>query len=570
MALDAIFIQLLKEEYKEQLLGARVDRIHQISKEELLLSLRSFGKSYKLFLSCRAGSTRVHITKQSFENPQKPPMFCMLLRKYLNSAKLVDITGSQGERIMNLEFDSINEIGNTQRIVLACEMMGRHSNIIVLKDGKVVDSIKRVNSEMSSVRPILPGIAYELPPKQEKVFFLDWEPRKLAETLGVSEGDKSKAAMKLVGGISPIVARELVLEEDVQAMEGKIAKLQKIVKDNLGIPTVVYDTEEIPLDFSFFSFKQYGPDYKQKEFPNYSELLDHFYSKKDSLLRTKQRSSDLLKTLSNTIKRTQHKMKLQQEELFACQNREELRTKADLLNANLYTIKKGQAFVRVQNFYSEQPEEVEIAIKPFLTPVQNVQKYYSDYKKTYTAEKKLKEQLKFSEEELTYLESVQDAIIRTNSESEIEEIRQELIAGGYLRGSKLQKKQKQKVGKPIHYRTTDGFDVYAGRNNTQNDLLTLKTAEKEDIWFHTQKIPGSHVILVTKGKEPTDLSYTQAAEIAAYHSKGQSSAQVAVDYSRVKNIKKPAGAKPGMVIYETYYTAYVTPEEEKIISLLVK
>lgn len=571
MALDATTLHLLKEELSEKLMGARVEKIHQISKEELLISLRSFKKSYKLFLSCRAGSTRVHITNQNFENPKSPPMFCMLLRKYLNSAKLVAITNPLGERILNLEFDSVTEIGDIERVVIACELMGRHSNIIVIKSGKVVDSIKRVNSEMSSVRPILPGVAYTLPPKQDKLVFLHDKPEIIAAEVYKSEFLAEKGIMKVLQGISPIVAREMVLgAKTEEELSGSIAKFEALVKEGKAVPTIVYDKEGMPLDFTFFTPKQYDDTFKTAEFATFSELLDSFYTKKDSLLRMKQRSAGLLKSLNNTIKRIQNKMQVQRDELLTCQNREELRLKADLLNANLYAMKKGMEFIRVQNFYTETGEEIEIALKPFLSPVQNVQKYYSDYKKTYTAEKKLKEQLKQGEEELVYLDSVLDALARITTESELEEIRVELAAGNYVRLPKEKRKQKVKASKPLEYRSTDGFTIYAGRNNTQNDLLTLKSAEKNDIWFHTQKIAGSHVIMVTDGEEPTDLAYTEAAMIAAYHSKAQSSAQVAVDYTRVKNIKKPAGAKPGMVIYETYYTAYVTPDEEKVKAMFVK
>lgn len=568
MALDATLLLLLGQELKEQLLGARVEKINQISKEELLLSLRSYKKTFKLFLSCRAGSARVNITQQVLENPKTPPMFCMLLRKYLNNARLIDITQPLGERVLYFHFDSVTEIGEVEQITLAVELMGRHSNIIVIKNEKVLDAIKRVNSEMSSVRPILPGVAYSLPPIQEKEVFLQASPDEIAKKVFAFENPSDKELMKIVQGISPIVAREIMLKGNTQEqLLQTLQEFSELVQGKKARYTIVYDKEQTPIDFTFFTPIQYDQTFELKQFDTISNLLDIFYTSKDSLLRMKQRAAGLHKSLQNTMKRIQNKMQVQQQELLTCQNREELKQKADLLNANLYNLKKGMEFIRLENFYSQTLEEVEITLKPFLTPIQNLQKYYEDYKKTYTAEKKLTEQLKNSEQELIYLESVLDALQRTTLESELEEIRQELATQGYIRLPKEKKKQKIKASKPLEYITTDGFEVLVGRNNLQNDLLTLKNAEKEDIWFHTQKIPGSHVILITNGQEPTDLAYTQAATIAAFHSKAQKSAQVAVDYTKVKNIKKPAGAKPGMVIYETYYTAYVTPSEEIVESL---
>lgn len=584
MALDGIFLSVLKQDIADTVINARVDKIYQPSKEEIMITLRYRGGSKKLFLSASANSPRIHFTEISLENPKTPPMFCMLMRKHLSTAKLVNVRQLGMDRVLFLDFETVNELGDLVIITIAVEIMGRHSNIIMInQNGKIIDAVKRITDEMSSVRPVLPGMTYVLPPAQEKKdLFASSKEEVLAAFAAGKNQDFAKAIMQVYQGVSPILAREIahyatgglqLLKNEVSSfrMERMFAYLEKLkqeITEKKARFTIVLEQGK-PKDFTLTEIEQYGSYYDKKYYDTASELLDHFYSERDRVERMKQRSHDLLKLLVNTTERISRKLELQKQELLESENRDLYKIYGDLINANLYSMKKGDHTLTTANFYDENYAEVTILLDELLTPAQNAQKYYTEYRKAKTAEEKLKELIAKSEEELVYLDSIFDAVTRTTGESELLEIREELAEQGYLKNYRNKNKM-LKAQPPLRYLSTDGFTILCGRNNKQNDKLTLKTAKNYDLWLHTQKIAGSHVVIVADGKEIPNRTIEEAAVIAAYNSHARDSAQVPVDYTLIRYVKKPNGAKPGMVIFTDYQTAYVTPDADLVARLEVK
>ena len=562
------------------MLGTRVDRVFQPNRDELILAFRGFSAAYKLLISARANSARINLTTIPVENPQQPPMLCMLLRKKLQGAKLLEITQPDLERALMLKFDSVNELGDHVELTLAVEIMGRYSNIILVdENGKIIDALKRVDAEMSSERLVLPGLLYRLPPPQDKLSMLTCTVEEIMARIDALPRDMelSKALMSVLQGISPIIAREvensagLGHEVYVKSMtppqrrrtEMYVTMLMETAKNVSGTPHIVIDPQNKPKDFAFMDIRQYGNAMTVSEKKSFSEMLDAFYAERDQIERMRVKSQDLLRLLANHADRLSRKIANQQAELSACAERDTLRIKGDLLSANMYAIQKGETSVKLQNFYDENLAELEIALDPALTPQQNAQKYYKNYRKAKTAEEKLTEQIGLAQTELTYIDSVFESLALAENERDLNEIRAELAEQGYVRRKAGKKNQKQPaLSAPLKFKTSDGFTVLVGRNNRQNDKLTMKDANNNDIWFHTKNIPGSHTVLVTDGKAPTETAMEEAAVLAAQHSRAKDSAQVPVDYTQIRYVSKPQGAKPGMVIYVQYKTVYVDPTTE--------
>ena len=585
MALDGALLRQIKHELEGCLIGSRVDKIHQFSREEMVFVLRlrepaaDGARSAKLYLSAGADSPRLHLTSSSFENPKSPPMFCMLMRKHLGSAKLLEIRQVGLDRILHLIFETRNEMGDLIELTVAIEIMGRHSNIILIdENGRVIDSIKRIDDTMSSVRPILPGVRYTLPPAQDKLDLITSTPEQIEQRLIEGKDTPlSKALLAAVQGVSPIVCREVanyvfvgddrviseMTPDHFDRLRFFLSRVILMARDYTGTPTSVIDPRKKPMDFSFLDIHQYGGSMFTRTYDSYSQLLDDFYTQRDNIQRMRHRSSDLLKVLANTAERIARKLSLQQKELAYCSDRETWKIYGDLISANLYSIQKGDRTARLINFYDEAQSEVVIPLDPRKTPAQNAQKYYGEYRKADTAEKKLRELIEEGQQEAVYIDSVFDALTRAQTNDELTAIRAELAEQGYLRkkGSAAKKGKEPKLA-PKRYRSDDGFTILVGRNNVQNDQLTLKEARGRDYWFHTKNIPGSHTIVVSDGQEVPDSTLHQAAILAAVNSKAAESSQVPVDYTLIKNVKKPRGAKPGMVIYVSYQTAYVTPDLE--------
>ncbi len=575
MALDGVFLHHLKKEIEGVALGARVDKIYQPNRDELILSLRSREAAGKLLLSARANSARINFTRLVPENPKEPPMLCMLLRKRLSGARLAAVRQPELERLLCLDFNAVDELGDEVTLTLAVEIMGRYSNIILVDgEGKIIDALKRVDAEMSSERLVLPGLAYRFPPAQNKLCLLTAAREEIAaRVLAVPAGTElSKALLSSVQGVSPIVCREIqhltgrgadlkicdMTPELRERLLFFLGRLAETVKNADGVPYMAVAQNKKPLDFSFLPIQQYGRAADLKRFGSFSELLDGFYGERDRIERMRVRSQDLLRVLTTASDRLSRKINAQRGDLEKCAKRDEWRVCGDLLSANLYRLQKGQASVQLEDFYRES-QPVTIRLDPMLTPSQNAQKYYKEYRKAKTAEEILTVQIKQAEEDLAYLDTVFEELSRASSEKDLSEIRAELAEQGYIRARKDMKRQQASIG-PMHFRSDDGFAIWVGRNNRENDYLTLKQARKTDLWFHTKNIPGSHVILSLQGREPTAAAVAQAAMLAACYSRGRGSSNVAVDYTLVRHVSKPQGAKPGMVIYVGNKTVFAAPD----------
>ena len=577
MALDGAFLRHLKKEITDRALGARVDKIYQPNKEELVFLLRTRQEAFKLLLSARANSPRIHFTQYAPENPKVPPMLCMLLRKRLSGAKLVEVRQPGLERLLYLDFDAANELGDKVRLSLVIEIMGKYSNIILVDgQGKIVDALKRVDEEMSSQRLVQPGLAYELPPAQNKPCMLECQPEEIVEAIVHQPKNQSlnKGILNALQGLSPVVCREIehqvgrgqelftrdLTQEQRERLRFFLERLFTTVRDTAGEPYMVTKIKGKPMEFSFLNIVQYGTLASVSRWEDFSSLLDEFYEERDRQDRMRVKAQDLLRLLAKASARLSRKINLHRGELARLEDREHLRVCGDLINANLYRIERGSAFADLENFYDEN-RLMRVKLDPALNATQNAQKYYKEYRKAKTAQQVLGEQIAQAEQELLYVDSVFDCLSRAQSESELNEIRQELREEGYLKAVRDKRKPPAPLA-PLEFVSSEGFRILVGRNNRQNDKLTLKQANNNDIWLHTKNIPGSHTIIVTGGRQPGDATLKEAAMLAAYHSRAKDSSQVPVDYTQVRYVSKPQGAKPGMVIYVHYQTLFVTPQHE--------
>lgn len=582
MALDGFSISNIIYELKNTIIGGRVDKIYQPEKDEIVLQIRNKGNAYKLLLTANASSPRLHFSNIQKENPINAPLFCMVLRKHLASGKIIDITQPNFERIVNIQVESINELGDYSIKTLIFEIMGKHSNIILIDDkNNILESIKHISFDKSSVREVLPSKTYVLPPSQDKK-----DPLKtnFDEFLYIIKNSIPTKIQQLIyksyNGISPILSSEICHNANIdpstnieELSNSQINNLYNALNNIVILneqkqfnPQIIYNENESILDFTVFDFNMFK-HLNKKYFSSISELLEFFYKSKDLTYRLNQKSQDLKRLISQNIERCVKKKDIQQKTLKDIENRDTLKLYGELITSNIYAIKKGMTKVKLNNFYSENFEEIEIRLDPNLTPAENAQKYFKKYNKEKRTFIALQDQIKQNNEELLYLESVLSSVSSCTDEYDIKEIRAELSEQGFLKRQKNSKNNKQKSNKrakPLHYISSDGFHIYVGKNNTQNDELTLRFAKPLDMWFHTKDIAGSHVIVVSEGKEIPNSTLNEAANLAAYYSKATNSSLVPVDYTPKKFIKKPNGAKPGMVIYETNKTAYITPNEKLI------
>lgn len=568
-------LKYVREELSE-LVGSRIEKIFQPSREEVVISFRkpnSADRGAKRVIFSSNGSTaRVNLTEAALENPPSPPMFCMLLRKHLGSGRLLGIRQDGLERILYFDFECVNEIGDIVTNTLIAEIMGRFSNIILVRDGRVIDSIKRVTDEISGVRRILPNIVYETPPRLERTDFFAENSRKISSLIENKTERLAKALPAVLEGISPIFAREAAFYAagDIDAVCAELTDEQKERLDGFfenakksACFTEIIDESGAKKDFSFVDINQYGNGFAKRHFDSANALLDDFYEKKSD--RVSQRARDMLKLIKSRAERTARKLELQKKELSECADRENLRVNGDIVNANIYRLEKGMTSAVLDDFYTG--EQRKIALDARLTPAQNAQKYYSEYRKLCTAEKMLTGLIAEGKRELAYFESLLDSVSRAQTDGELTEIKRELAEQGLIRGEKTLSKPKK--SEPLRFRSSDGFLILVGKNNRQNDELTLKTSKASDIWLHVKDIAGSHVIVKTDGKTPPERTIIEAARLAAYHSKAKNGSGVPVDYTAVKFVKKPAGARPGMVIFTDNRTLYVTPNEEETDKLKI-
>lgn len=578
MALDGAFLYSIKQELNF-LIGGKVDKIHQPSREELLITFRVKSGMYRLLICVSASSSRVHITNVTIDNPKVPTMFCMFMRKHLGGGKLINIRQDGLERILYFDFECMNELGDMVTITLACEIMGRYSNMILInQNGKVMDSLKRVDAEMSRERLVLPNVTYELPPRDSRLNFLTASKEDIISAIkSQPNGDLAKTLIKVFEGVSPILCREWVYYAtngfDIKTFDLTTEYLDRLLYIinqtkmkllNAQCSFTVVQTKDGQLkDYSFIDLHQYEDLMNTIHFNNAFDLLDYFYSQRDSYARLKQRADDLFKLLTSTNERITKKISIQQEELSQCEKKDLSKLYGDLLSANIYRIKKGDSSITLEDFYQEDCPTVTIPLDVRKTPSQNAQAYYTEYKKSITAIEKLTEQISKAKEELQYIDSVFDALTRAETENEVIQLRLELAEQGYIKSNRLKSKPPKELP-PIEFKSTDGYTILVGRNNKQNDRLTTKIAEKLDVWVHVHNITGSHVVVQTNGTTPPDSTIEDACILAVHHSKAKNSAQVPVDYCLAKYVKKPNGSKPGMVIFTHNKTAYITPDEERV------
>ncbi len=575
MALDAVAIRALVNEL-QVLVGGRIDKIHQPERDEIIIHVRTFEDHYKLVVSASSAHPRIHLTKNSKKNPAVAPLFCMLLRKHIGSGKIVAIEQEGFERIVKVSVESYDELGDLTTKQLIIEIMGRYSNIVLVSaDNRIIDSVKHIDESVSSVREILPGGLYEAPPVQDKKNLTDFDNETPLDFSRPQKADK--ALISSIGGISPLTARELIYSvygtTDVNsqeintnrsaALKVAVIRLCEKVKSGEFYPCLITDnnTGRI-IEFSAIDIAQYEKLARVEHYDSMNALVDAFYYKRDMHERMRQKSADLVKLLNNSRERAAKKMSILERTLKDAENLETYRIYGDLLTANIYRMGEGMKEIEVENFYESDCPTVKITLDPAMSPSQNAQKYYKKYTKAKTALTEAAKQLESSRTDLDYIESTLAMVENCEEVADINAIRAELIEQGYIARRQINKnKRKKEASKPMHFVSSDGFDIYVGRNNTQNDYLTLKLANSSDLWFHTKDIHGSHtVIKLGLDKDVPHQTIFEAAQLAAYYSKARESSQVPVDYTVIKNVKKPNGAKPGMVIYEGYNTIYVTPK----------
>lgn len=571
MALDAATLALTAAELKTRLLDAKIAKIFEPTRDEVLLTLRTRTETLPLLLSARSGSARVCFTRESFENPDTPPSFCMLLRKHLTGGKVLDVRMEPGDRIVYFDFQCTNEMGDLVVNTLCAELMGRYSNLVLVQNGRIIDALKRVDFEDSEVRQLLPGLAYTVPPKPARPDFLAVSAASIVASACEKPLPVADALGKTVAGVGPVVSREaawrafgettLLASELDEGQRRTLAAAIEQIKDEYaagGTPTSVTGDGGKPVEFTFFEPRQYGEHFALTRWPSFSELLEGYYSEKDRAERLRTKSKELHKAVRNLYDRAVRKQAARKEELAASGKSERLRLYGELLSANLYLAQKGMKSITVPNWYDEG-REVTIPLDVRYTPSQNAQRYFRDYKKKQTAARMLVELLDAGEKEIAYLETVLYEVETAGGEAALNEIRAELKSQGYLKYYK-QRDKKQKPADFLRFTSSDGFEILVGRNNVQNERLTLHTARGKDLWFHTKNAPGSHTVVMSQGRDIPDTTKNEAAQLAVLHSSQAGGVKVAVDYTEVKNIRKTGDLKPGMVLYEQYETAYITPE----------
>ncbi len=586
MAFDAGMLCCTLTELRETALGARIEKVYQPERDEILLQMRSFEGGKRLLINAGSNNPRICFTETPKENPQNPPMFCMLLRKYLQGAKLSTIEQADFDRVAFLGFDTRDEMGFECKRYLIAELMGKYSNLI-FADGnkKIITALRTTDFSFDSVRQLIPGVTYTLPSQGDKINPLTVEKEQFFSLFASAPKEKpcDKFLVSTFMGLSPVVAREIVFASTAHTdtpveycfpedIYKEFSRVSQMIRDRSFSPCLILNGEE-SVEYSFMPLRQYG-SYEKRDFSSAGRLLDTYFASRDNRQRVHQRASDILRLLTNAEGRIKKKLELQRSELKACDEGENFRKYGDLITANIYKLQKKAAYAELEDYESMDENgncpTVRIELDSRLTPAANAQRYYKKYAKAKTARIELAKQITIGESELEYIYTVFEALTKAESPADLIEIRDELYRSGYAsRMKSYNASHKQKNPTVMQFETPDGMRVLCGKNNLQNEYITHRLAEKQDYWFHAKQSHGSHVLLVTEGREPTDLDFTTAAEIAAYYS-GAEGANIAVDYTLAKHVKRVPGAKPGFVIYHTNWTAYVTPNADKIAALRKK
>ncbi|QNU65587.1 NFACT family protein [Ruminiclostridium herbifermentans] len=582
MPFDGIVTKCIVNELNLLLSGGRVEKVFQPENDEIILLIRSNGHNYRLVASANASYPRLHITSAQKENPQTPPVFCMLMRKHIAGGKLLNISFHDYERVISLNVESVNELGDLSVKRVVIEIMGKYSNIILLNsENKIIDAIKHIDSDISSVREIMPARQYSLPPAQDKQQPENISPSTLLESDISAAKNIESLLLNSIKGFSPYTCRDIcasagvnpktplseLLNTDKVNIASALSNYIDKIKNNDFKPCIIYQDKNYLHPIDFYCFLPSQHEYIQ-QYDLLSSALDDYYAQRDTSERLGQKKGDVAKIVKNSIERLEKKISIFTDTLRDVADREKLKLYGELITANIYCIPSGASSVRVLNYYSENEEYIDIPLNEYRSAQDNAQRYFKQYSKAKSTYINVTEQLQDALSELQYFESVKAMLDNCSTKQEIDEIRQELIDQGYMRSSvKNARKKLDKPSSPLEFTSVDGFQILVGKNNKQNDLLTLKIASTYDIWLHTKNIPGSHVIIRTQRQNVPYSTLLEAAILAAYHSSAKMSYNVPVDYTTIKNVKKPSGAKPGMVIYDNFKTINVTPDESKVLAI---
>ncbi len=575
MPLDGLVTSSIVSELNNELINGKIEKVYQPEKDEIIIAIRAKGKNRKLLLSANSSFPRAHLFTGQRVNPPSPPNFCMLLRKYIQGGRIVSIDQSNFERIINIHMALKSELGEPLNWRLVIEIMGKHSNIILVdnENNKIIDAIKKVSFDISRLRQILPNTTYQLPPDQDKVSPINIEYETFCQSISKHHDEIFKSIYKSLQGVSPFIAREIchisqidelslfenLTELDKKRLYDSLKEVINQITNTQHTPCIYHNHEQVVKDFYCFDVKYMEEMYLKKSDASISTTIEAFYASKDLHIRLNQKSSDLQKLVTGKINKLQLKKQKLLEDLLKAESSDTYRIFGDLINANLYRITPKSKEITLENYYDDN-QMVRITLDPRLSASQNAQKYFKRYNKSKTALVQKQIQLDETEIELAYFHSVMASVDHIESVVDIDEIRNELVSQGYAKKKITKEKQKKKKTVFLTYQSSDGFNITVGKNNLQNDELTTKLASKKDLWFHTKEIHGSHVIVESKGVEIPEQTIIEAAQLAAYYSKGKMSENVPVDYTIVKNVKKPSGSKPGMVIYDHYNTIYVSPK----------
>ena len=563
MPLDAVMLDALARELDSALQGAKIDRVQQPEKDLLLFSLRTAGGNKKLLVSVRSGSARVHFTAQSFENPAEPPMFCMLLRKHLTGARILSVTQPDYERMLLLRLTARDEMGDASEKTLAVELIGKSANaVLVGSDGRIIDCLRRMDYGGEG-RAMLPGMIYRLPPRQDKTPFYTSDEQTLRAALAAApEGERDKWLLRSFSGLCPLICREL----DYRAsFEGKsitdcALSLRAAVRENELTPTMLC-SGGAPMEISFTDIRQYGESVTEETYADFSTLLDAFFASRELAESRRRRSRELLHMARTAYERSVRKLAVQESELAATRDREEIRRRAELITANIYRIKRGDGVLVCEDYFTDGGPEISIELDRLKTPQQNAAALYKEFNRKKAAEEHLRVLIEQGRAQSEYLAGVIDEIERAESERDLADIRRELAETGFVRKQRGAKTDRTKPRQPLRFVSSDGLEILVGRNNTQNDELTFRIARRSDLWLHVQKLHGSHVIIRTDGLEPPQRSVEEAASLAVYYSQACQAGKAPVDVTQVRNVKKQSGALPGAVIYTDQRTVISVADE---------
>lgn len=574
MAFDGITIAAMVKELNTSLKGGRINKIAQPESDELLITARGQDGQKRLLLSASPSLPLLYFTSKNRISPLTAPNFCMLLRKHIGSARITDITQPGMERVVQFHLEHLNELGDVCHKILIMELMGKHSNLIFCDDkGMILDSIKHVSSNMSSVREVLPGREYFIPKTQDKLDPLTITEEEFISDICPKPLPAAKAIYSSLTGISPVMAQEVCFRASIDGNDSMqslneaarthlyhtFARIMDQVKEGSFTPNIIFRGDE-PVEYGVLDFQQYGPEYHSVSFDSVSQMLETYYASRDLITRIRQKSADLRRIVQTALERNRKKLMLQQKQMKDTEKKDKYKIYGELINTYGYGLEEGVKSFKALNYYTN--EEITIPLDPQLTPQENSKKYFDRYQKLKRTQEALEEQIKETTEEIQHLESISNALDIAREESDLSQIKEELTEFGYIKKHYTSKKgaKMQTKSKPFHYISSDGYDIYVGKNNYQNDELTFKFASGNDWWFHAKKMPGSHVVVKTKDGTLPDRTFEEAGSLAAYYSQGRTAPKVEIDYLQKKNVKKPAGAKPGFVVYYTNYSLMAVPD----------